>query len=323
MDSSEDLSLTSFRIVFNNQLLEINYDSSFEEYKTETINSLIQKVLEKIGPQPLDTSNKNYVLLCSCGKAFDPEQLISKSKCEHYKYFDEAKNKNEKFLLIEKDKEEPKNKKDNNSELLTNYEISEILMKATGAKKIKNIKVVPEIKNINFQISENLKAKIKEFQLKKDKYNTILNHSYTPKYNEQYYQELLEMGIDSNKIKAALRITENSKEEALLLATDPNFVIGTRDYLYTDNSEILSNDEFFQKCKEEVKKEYPNIFNDDIVSRTKLIIKNVNRKKDADDSEDINESGEGYDSSSFEQEESEEDSIFMELHNSNENSSEI
>ena len=323
MDSSEDLSLTSFRIVFNNQLLEINYDSSFEEYKTETINSLIQKVLEKIGPQPLDTTNKNYVLLCSCGKTFEPEQLISKSKCEHYKYFDEAKNKNEKFLLIEKNKEEPKNKKDNNSELLTNYEISEILMKATGAKKIKNIKVVPEIKNINFQISENLKAKIKEFQLKKDKYNTILNHSYTPKYNEQYYQELLEMGIDSNKIKAALRITENSKEEALLLATDPNFVIGTRDYLYTDNSEILSNDEFFQKCNEEVKKEYPNIFNDDIVSRTKLIIKNVNRKKDADDSEDINESGEGYDSSSFEQEESEEDSIFMELHNSNENSSEI
>ena len=74
MNSSEDLSLTSFRIVFNNQLLEINYDSSFEEYKTETINSLIQKVLEKIGPQPLDTTNKNYVLLCSCGKAFEPEQ---------------------------------------------------------------------------------------------------------------------------------------------------------------------------------------------------------------------------------------------------------
>ena len=43
-------------------------------------------------------------------------------------------------------------------------------MKATGAKKIKNIKVVPEIKNINFQISENLKAKIKELQLKKEKY---------------------------------------------------------------------------------------------------------------------------------------------------------
>ena len=53
--------------------------------------------------------------------------------------------------------------------LLTNYEISEILMKATGAKKIKNVKVVPENKSINFQISENLKAKIKELQLKKEK----------------------------------------------------------------------------------------------------------------------------------------------------------
>ena len=60
MESSEDLSITSFRIVFNNQLLEINYDPSFEEYKTVTIKSVIQKVLEKIGPQPLNTTSENY-----------------------------------------------------------------------------------------------------------------------------------------------------------------------------------------------------------------------------------------------------------------------
>ena len=289
MDSSEDLSLTSFRIVYNNQLLEINYDSSFEEYKTQTINSLIQKVLEKFGPKPLNNSNKNYILLCSCGKAFEPEQLLCKSKCDHYKYFDETKNKNEKFLLIEKDKEN--NIKENkNSSLLTNYEISEILMKATGAKKIKNVKVVPENKSINFQISENLKAKIKELQLKKEKYTNLITRGYIPKYNEQYYQEFLEMGIDSNKIKAALRMTDNNKEEALLLAT---------------------------------KKEYSNISNEEIASRTKLIIKNINKKNNEDESDDINESGEGYDSSSFEQEESEDDDIIsMEFPFSNENSSE-
>ena len=322
MDSSEDLSLTSFRIVYNNQLLEINYDSSFEEYKTQTINSLIQKVLEKFGPKPLNNSNKNYILLCSCGKAFEPEQLLCKSKCDHYKYFDETKNKNEKFLLIEKDKEN--NIKENkNSSLLTNYEISEILMKATGAKKIKNVKVVPENKSINFQISENLKAKIKELQLKKEKYTNLINRGYIPRYNEQYYQEFLEMGIDSNKIKAALRMTDNNKEEALLLATDPSFNIENREFLYCDNSEILNSDEFFQKCKEEVKKEYSNISNEEIASRTKLIIKNINKKNNEDESDDINESGEGYDSSSFEQEESEDDDIIsMEFPFSNENSSE-
>ena len=263
MDSSEDLSLTSFRIVYNNQLLEINYDSSFEEYKTQTINSLIQKVLEKFGPKPLNNSNKNYILLCSCGKAFEPEQLLCKSKCDHYKYFDETKNKNEKFLLIEKDKEN--NIKENkNSSLLTNYEISEILMKATGAKKIKNVKVVPENKSINFQISENLKAKIKELQLKKEKYTNLINRGYIPRYNEQYYQEFLEMGM-----------------------------------------------------------EYSNISNEEIASRTKLIIKNINKKNNEDESDDINESGEGYDSSSFEQEESEDDDIIsMEFPFSNENSSE-
>ena len=131
------------------------------------------------------------------------------------------------------------------------------------------------------------------------------------------------MGIDSNKIKAALRMTDNNKEEALLLATDPSFNIENREYLYYDNSEILNSDEFFKKCKEEVKKEYSNISNEEIASRTKLIIKNINKKNNEDESDDINESGEGYDSSSFEQEESEDDDIIsMEFPFSNENSSE-
>ena len=323
MDSTQDLSLTSFRIVFNNQLLEINYDPSFEEYKTITINSVIQKVLEKIGPQPLNTTSENYILICSCGKAFDSEQLISKSKCDHYSYFNDIKNpsksKNEKFLLVEKEQ----NNKNKNGDLLTNYEISQILMKATGAKKIKNIKVVPENKNQNFPISENLKAKIKEFQAKKENYFKIVQNVHEPKYNEEFYQEFLEMGIDGNKIKAALRITHNIKEEALLLATDPNFNVENRDYLCYDNNEILSYNEFMNKCKEEVKKEFPNLFDEEITSRTKMVIKAVNKKNnDNDDSEEANESGEGYDNSLNDSDESEGESAFLEIADSNENSSE-
>ena len=327
MESSQDLSLTSFRIVFNNQLLEINYDPSFEEYKEVTINSVIQKVLEKIGPKPLNKGSENYVLICSCGKAFDSGQLISKSKCEHFNYFNDTKNpsksKDEKFLLVEKTQKE-QSAKNKNSDLLTNFEICQILMKATGAKKIKNIKVFPENKNQNFQISENLKAKIKEFQAKKDKWLKLTRNLHEPRYNEGFYQEFLEMGIESNKIKAALRITHNIKEEALLLATDPNFSIENRDYLCYDNSEILSSIEFMNKCKEEVKKEYPNLFDEEISSRTKIIIKEVNKKNNNDnhDSEELNESGEGYDSSLNDSDESEGESDIIGFGDSNENSNE-
>ncbi len=326
MESSEDLSITSFRIVFNNQLLEINYDPSFEEYKTVTIKSVIQKVLEKIGPQPLNTTSENYSLICSCGKAFNPEQLISKSKCDHYSYFNDpnnpSKNKNEKFLLIEKSKKEPNTKNNKNNDLLSNFEISQILMKATDAKKIKNIKAVPEIKTINFQISENLKAKIKEHQDKKEKWLKLIENLCEPKYNEQYYQEFLEMGIESNKIKASLRLTHNSKEEALLLATDANFNIENRDYLCYENSELLSNTEFMNKCKEEVKKEYPNLFDEEITTRTKMVIKAVNKKNNNDDSDELNESGEGYDSSLHDSDESDGESVVVDFDESHENSNE-
>ena len=301
MSSSKDLSLTSFRVAYNNQLLELNYNTSFEEYKTETIKSVIQKVLEKIGPQPLNKTSENYNLICSCGKPFDQNQLISKSKCDHYEVFNNpdapSKNKNEKFLLVEKNNIEQNNKNKNN-ELLSNHEISEILMKATGAKKLKLVKIVPESKNIDFPISDNLKAIIKELQTKKERGNKLSSNYFDLKYNEDYYQEMLEMGLDNNKIKAALRITRNRKQEAILLASEPSFDVNdNRDYLYCENNEVLSNNEFKKKCKEEVKKEYPNIHEDDIASRTKMIIKAVNKKNDNEESEELNESGEGYDSS--------------------------
>ena len=146
--------------------------------------------------------------------------------------------------------------------------------------------------------------------------NTSTNHlqpkldSNSQPYNSTYINQL---NLPQNI---------NNKEEALLLATDPSFNIANREFLYCDNSEILNSDEFFQKCKEEVKKEYSNISNEEIASRTKLIIKNINKKNNEDESDDINESGEGYDSSSFEQEESEDDDIIsMEFPFSNENSS--
>ena len=52
MEDSQDLSITKFKIVFNNQILQITYDSSFKEYQNQTIDTVIQEVLNKIGPKP-------------------------------------------------------------------------------------------------------------------------------------------------------------------------------------------------------------------------------------------------------------------------------
>ena len=315
METQENMNITLFRIVFNDQLIELNYDPSFEEYKTITIKSVIEKVLEKIGPKPQTTTSDNYVLLCSCGKSFNPDKLISNSKCDHYTIFkDQSKNKNEKFLLIEKSNKEQINKEiSDKNDLLTNFEISQILKQVTGAKRITPLKVVPESKNVNFPISENLKKVIKELKEKKELGAKILAKSCELKYDEKKYEELLEIGIESNKIKAALRMTYNSKEDALLLATDPTFNIEGKEYLFCENNEVLGEREFMKKCKEEIKKEYPNLYEEEISRRAKIVIDVVGRKNgdNKDDNEEIKESSDGFDDSSLHDDEDSEESGFV------------
>ena len=315
METQENMNITLFRIVFNDQLIELNYDPSFEEYKTITIKSVIEKVLEKIGPKPQTTTSDNYVLLCSCGKSFNPDKLISNSKCDHYTIFkDQSKNKNEKFLLIEKSNKEQINKEiSDKNDLLTNFEISQILKQVTGAKRITPLKVVPESKNVNFPISENLKKVIKELKEKKELGAKILAKSCELKYDEKKYEELLEIGIESNKIKAALRMTYNSKEDALLLATDPTFNIEGKEYLYCENNEVLGEREFMKKCKEEIKKEYPNLYEEEISRRAKIVIDEKKKKNgdNKDDNEEIKESSDGFDDSSLHDDEDSEESGFV------------
>ena len=197
-------------------------------------------------------------------------------------------------------------------------------MQATGAKKIKNIKIFPESKNVNFTISENLKKIIKELIEKKERGVKISQNGYDLKYNEDLYNELLSFGIEDKKIKAALRMTNNIKEDALLLATDPTFNIETRDYLFCENAQVLSNYEFMKKCKEEVKKEYTDLFDDDITSRTKMVIKMVSKVNNNDESEELNQDSEIVEeSSNHDFEDSEDDSWHLGNSESVEHSSEI
>ena len=287
MEESENLNLTNFKIVFNNEILQMNYDTSFKEYQTQTIDSVIQQVLNKIGPKPLEKTSKDYTLYCSCGRPFSPNKLLSQAKCIHYSEsdFNKEKNKNEKFVLYENEKEEKYEK------YISNYEIGSILMKVTGAKKIKKIKgIVPNDDNGNFPISENLKNKITEYNTKQERGKKILDNSFSLKFNEQMYNELLEIGIESNKIKAALRMSNNIKEEALLLATDDNFNWENKDYLYYNNNEVLSNSEFNRLCKEEIKKEFPSIDDEEEISnRVTTIVNLVTKKNVVNSSDDTNE----------------------------------
>ena len=306
MEVKEDLGISSFRIVFAGQILQINYDTSFKEYQLLTINSVIQEVLNKIGSKPLQKTSDDYILYCSCGRMYNPDKLLSQAKCSHYTESDynPEKNKNEKFLLCEKEKEEKYEK------YLSTYEIETILIKETGAKKIKKLNgIIPNENKGNFPISDNLKNKIKELQTKKERGDKILAHSYSLKYNEQIYNELLlEFGIPNNKIKGALRISGNIKDEALLIATDATVNWDNKDYLYYENNEVLSNNEFINLCKEEIKKEFPTVDDEEeILNRAKIVIEKVTKNSFAiNNSEDLNEN-----ESSEEENESSSDDIVV------------
>ena len=275
MEEIKDLSITTFKIVLDNKILQINYNSSYKEYKEKKISSVIQEVLNKIGPKPSQKTYKDYILVCSCGRTYNPEKLICQAKCSHYSETDykQEKNKNEKFFLYEKEKEEKYDK------YLSNYDIESILMKVTGAKNIKKLKdIVPNENNNSFQISENLKKKIKELYTKKERGIKIIENGYELKYNETLYNDLLQFGIPNDKIKAALRMSNNIKEEALLLATDASFSWQNHEYLFYDNNEVLSNNEFRQLCREEVKKEFPLLNDEDeIFARVNQVINAITK----------------------------------------------
>ena len=293
MEQKIDLNLSTFKIVFENQILQINYDTSFKEYKTQTIDNVIQQVLDKIGPKPAIATSKDYTLYCSCGRPLNPKKLISSAKCSHYfeEDYNEEKNKNEKFLLCKSEKHEKYDK------YLSDNEISNILMQTTGAKEaIKVTGVVPK-KIENFPISDNLKNKIREYYIKKVRGIKIVDNTFDLNYDETLYNELLGVGIPNNIAKAVLRICHNVKENALLLANDTHVIWNNKDYLFFDNNEVLSINDFDLLCKEEIKKEFPHLNNDEeIKTRFKIIIKRIKKKicgnnniEDGDESEESSE----------------------------------
>ena len=285
MEDKNDLSLSNFKIVLDNQILEINYDKSFKEYESQTINSVIEEVLKKIGQKPSAKTSKDYILYCSCGRPFDPDKFLSKAKCSHYSESDynEEKNRNEKFVLYEKEEKVTYEK------YLTNNEIEKIIMMSTGAENITKIRgVVPKEKKL-LKIPENLNNKIKEFYIKKERGIKILSNFYDLNYDEQLYNELLQFDIQSNIIKASLRMAHNRKEEALLIATDESENWDNRSYLFYDNNDVLSTEQYFELCKKEILKEFPLLDDEEEILD---FLNKITKKNPEKNSEEVSESNE-------------------------------
>ena len=292
----KNLNITKFRISFNNQYIEINLDSSFEEYKTLTIGSIIQDVLDKIGSKLNKKTSKDYILICSCGKSFNNRSLISESKCQHYFDSDYKKSKNEDEFFILKEKENI----ENFEKYFSKKQIGRNLMKTTGGKHIKKLyDLIPEKAKDKILMSENFKKKIRELITKKERGSKILEKDMEIKYNEEIFNQLLELGIDENKIRAALRITNNNKEEAILLATNQKFDWTDKNYLFYKNNEVLTNYEFRHLCREEFLREFPEQeSSEDIDNDIKKIINLINNeKKGLIISNQNNDSNEEYESS--------------------------
>jgi hypothetical protein len=280
MEDSMNLSLFSFKIVFDNQIIQINYDTSFKEFNIQTIESLIEEVLKNYSPKSVNKSPMDYILFCPCGKQLAHNILLSKSKCFHkdIEEFSSKQTKNGNYLLIEKEKDEKEEKDINNKEYSIN-EIDKILSKIsfnTIKKKNKNKnkkKDSNKQNNKQLNISNALKNKIKEYIIKEKRGSKILENSHELYYNEDYYDDLIEMGFDKNKVKAALRLTKNNEEEAALICIDTEFLWDNKEYLYYDNSDVLTEDKFTKLCLEEIKKEYPFLEQKEIYDRFNDIIK--------------------------------------------------
>ena len=250
MDKNTNLNSLTFKIVFSNRVIEINYKISSKDNQIQKIESLIKEVLNHITPKPLHKTSKDYILFCYCGKQLPHQKLLSEPICSHESQEEQSLiiNKNRSYLLIEKEDEDmAKIISKENKEV----EISKIF------KKIKeNQNILSNKKNIMLLLNV-IKSRIREYMRQKERGDKILAKSFEVYYNEEYYNDLIEIGFDKNKIKAALRYSKNDKERAVFICINSCFCWDDKQYLSFDNKEVLTDKDFKKVCLEEILKILP------------------------------------------------------------------
>ena len=109
-------------------------------------------------------------------------------------------------------------------------------------------------------------------------------------YNEEFYKDLIEMGVSPNKARGALRLTNNNKSEAALISTDDGYDWRGKEYLCYDNDEVFTERKFIEKCLEAIKSEYPHLTSkEEIEERLSAIISMIKKNEKDEDNEDDND----------------------------------
>ena len=128
-----------------------------------------------------------------------------------------------------------------------------------------------------------------KYIIKEKRANKIISQNHSLFYDEESLLLLLSMGIDDNKAKAALRISKNQVDEAVLIATDKEFNWEGKDYLFYDNDEVIDKNVSNENLKKEIQKEYPFLKEEQIQQRILDIFKELSKKSSVNDIEQINE----------------------------------
>ena len=286
-------SLKIFSIVFNNKVMQISYNTIFPEFKNQTVKSLIELILEKSlqANQKKDISEYNF--FCPCGNIIESSKSLGKNLCDH-KYLDYKNNVNKgKYLLVEKQNQNLYNLIKENEKELSKEEINKIInekkdikIKRSNKKKdnsknaIKNNEINESSKK-PFIITDEFKKKINQYIIKEKRANEILSQSYSLFYEQNNLDLLISMGINADKAKAALRISRNQIEEAVLIATDKEFNWEGKDYLYFNNDEVIDKNASNESLKKEVEKEYPFLNEEQVKQRVLDIFESLNKKGNA------------------------------------------
>lgn len=283
--------LKSFKIIFGKELIQISYDTSFEEFNSLTIDSLIKDTLHKLNAFPLNPfeyNTKDYILYCSCGESLKRNQLLSKLTCSHYKDkdYDKERDKDMSYLLIKNSEiqYEEKNYTDEN--------ISDILMKITDSTNKESIvNFMPKKFKKKYKISENLKDIFILYDKKLSRGIKIKKLDLPLFYKNEDLKYLINKGIIKDRAIISLRLQNGNLQKAEEYARNENNILMFKNDLKWENSEILSEEEYNKLCQNEIKKEYPDLEEEkEIIERmnevNKKIKNSINQKRRDIDSDD-------------------------------------
>lgn len=293
-------SLKIFNIVFNNQVMQISYNTIFPEFKNQTVKSLIELILEKSLQANKIKEINEYNFFCPCGNIIELTKPLCGDLCEHkYVYYKNNGFKG-KYLLMEKQNQNLYNQIKENEKELSKEELTKIInekkdikLKKTNKKKnnsknaIKNNEINESSKK-PFIITDEFKKKINQYIIKEKRANKILSQNFSLFYEQNNLDLLISMGIDVDKAKAALRISRNQVEEAVLIATDKQFNWEGKDYLYFNNDEVIDKNASNENLKKEVEKEYPFLNEEQIKQRVLDIFVLLGKKGNALENEELN-----------------------------------